>query len=197
MTASDTRLADPRPVYAASAAWVAELLAGVTSEQLALPTPCTEFDVRTLCTHLVGVADRSVALGEAGSIDGVSSLAEVFTAADFAARTESAKAAWADDAVLDRVMTVPWGQVQGRGILWAYTNEFLVHGWDLAVATGQAAEADQAVAEATAAVARVFIPAEIRTDPGVPFDTVVEPRADAGATERLANWAGHRSTGWV
>ena len=47
-------------------------------------------------------------------------------------------AVWADDARLDALVTVPWGRVPGRAAVWGYMREALVHGWDLAVATGQA-----------------------------------------------------------
>ncbi len=55
---------------------------------------------------------------------------------------------------------------------------------------------DPALVEPTAAVARQFIGADIRV-PGVPFAPVVTPRADAGPTERLANWSGRVSAPWV
>jgi uncharacterized protein (TIGR03086 family) len=80
--------------------------------------------------------------------------------------------------------------VPGRGAVGAYTSETLVHGWDLAVATGQDSEADPELAEAVLALARWAIPAEPRGG-HVPFAQPVEPAAGAGATERLANWSGH------
>ena len=79
----------------------------------------------------------------------------------------------------------------GRVALWGYIGEALVHGWDLAVATGQRTEADPEVATATLAAAQTILPAAIRGG-DVPFAAVVEPAPDAGPTERLANWAGHR-----
>ena len=67
-----------------------------------------------------------------------------------------------------------------------------MHGWDLAVATGQPSEADPALVEAVAGITRAFIPAEQRGG-AVPFGPVVEPRPEAGPTERLANWSGRPS----
>ena len=66
-----------------------------------------------------------------------------------------------------------------------------MHGWDLAVATGQHSEADPAIAEAGLAVGQQILPANFRGGP-VPFAEVVASTPDAGPTERLANWAGHR-----
>ncbi|GMA41450.1 hypothetical protein GCM10025883_34950 [Mobilicoccus caccae] len=72
--------------------------------------------------------------------------------------------------------------------------EVLAHGWDLATAAGLPAEAPAEIAEAGLAAARATLPAEPRgMANGVPFDAVVEPAADAGPTERLANWLGRVS----
>jgi uncharacterized protein (TIGR03086 family) len=101
------------------------------------------------------------------------------------------RAVWADDTLLDRPTTVPWGTLPGRATIWGYLNEALVHGWDLAVATGQDPEADPALVGAALAAVQRFLPADMRGGE-IPFNPVVEPAPDAGPTERLANWSGHR-----
>lgn len=190
-------LDDPRPAFRAATAWVVELLDGVSDDQLDSPTPCDEFDVRTLSAHLVAVAERAAALAEGVDIRTMASIAEQFDARTYAAFIDQALDSWSDDAKLSAMVQVPWGEVPGAGALWGYVSETLVHGWDLAVATGRPPEADAELAETTLGVARQFIPAAIRTDPGVPFGPVVEPRPEAGPTERLANWTGRQSVGWV
>lgn len=190
-----TQPADPRPFYATATAWMADLLAGVDDDQLDNPTPCTDFDVQTLSAHIVGTARRAVALGAGIDVTSVPSIADRHDAVSYAKAVAEAIALWSDDAKLSAMVTVPWGQVPGAGALWGYVNETLVHAWDLAEATGQPTEGDPEAADVTLAVAQRFIPAEIRDDPGVPFAPVVEPRPDAGPTERLANWSG-RSAAW-
>lgn len=196
MTTFDVQTIDPRPIYLGATAWVTNLLSAVREDQHELPTPCDEFDVRTLSSHLIGTVGRIIAIAELGSPDSVSSVAPEHDAATFARLADDAQRAWADDALLDKVVSAPWGETPGRIALWGYINEAFVHGWDLAVATGQAAEADVALVEPTAAVWCGFLPAEMR-GAGVPFEAVVEPRAEAGATERLANWSGRSVRGWV
>ena len=189
-------ITDPRTVYAGATAWVTDLLRAVREDQLSLPTPCDEFDVRRLSQHLIGTVARAVAIAEIGDVESVSAFSAEFDAATFQRLADRAQQVWADDALLAKPVRVPWGEVPGGGALWGYVNEALVHGWDLAVATGQDAEADPALVEPTAAVARRFIGADIRV-PGVPFKSVVEPREQAGPTERLANWSGRDASRWV
>jgi uncharacterized protein (TIGR03086 family) len=197
MTATTApQLIDPRPVYLGATAWVTSLLRAVSEHQHDLPTPCDEFDVLALSSHLVGTVGRIVAIAELGSPDSVSPLSPEHDADTFARLAERAQRVWADDALLDRPVTGPWGEAPGRFALWGYTNEALVHGWDLAVATGQPAEADPALVGPTAAVMRDFLTGDARV-PGVPFAAVVMPRAEAGPTERLANWSGRSARGWV
>ncbi|WP_374610793.1 TIGR03086 family metal-binding protein [Gordonia sp. (in: high G+C Gram-positive bacteria)] len=188
--------ADPRPAFRVATAWMTALLTGITDDQLEAPTPCEDLDVRTLSAHVVATAERARALADGLDVRTMRTIAEEHDAATYSALVEAALEGWADDASLTRMVQVPWGEVPGAGALWGYVSETLVHGWDLAVATGQPAEADPETAEATLAVAQQFIPAEIRTDPNVPFGVVVEPRPGAGPTERLANWTGRDPAGW-
>jgi len=159
------------------------------------PTPCPEFDVRALLGHLVATVERARVIGEGGDPFSVplviTGVADGSWADTYAAATEKMWTVWSDDDRLDAPVTAPWGTIPGRAAIWGYLNETLVHGWDLAVATGQDSEADPDLAGAVLAVAERIIPADHRGD-GVPFAPVVDPAPSAGPTERLANWAGHR-----
>lgn len=191
---------DPRPLYRTALDWTTGLAAAVTEDQMSLPTPCAEFDVRALIGHLVGTVRRGHAAAAGLDVMAVNvdlpDLAD--PAGDFAAGAKAAVDAWAaDDSLLDAMITVPWGTVPGRGVLIGYLNETLVHGWDLAAATGQDWEADPDVVDVVAQIFPQFLRADIRDADDVPFGRVVEPRPGAGPTERLANWSGRRSTEWL
>jgi uncharacterized protein (TIGR03086 family) len=116
-------------------------IAAVTSEQMTNPTPCTDFDARAMIGHLTGMLDRTAALGNAtdpfavpGVVEGIPDEEWPVAWAESAARTH---AAWADDAVLERIITMPWAALPGAAMLATFINEVTVHTWDLAVATGQ------------------------------------------------------------
>jgi uncharacterized protein (TIGR03086 family) len=186
---------DPRSGYRAALDWVTGLTAAVRPDQLELPTPCPEYDVRALLGHLICTVRRARAIADGTSPFAVPTIvadvADDALATTYAGDAKRALDAWAADALLDTIVTVPWGQVPGRGAVGAYTNETLVHGWDLAVATGQGCEADPELATAILAVARRAIPADPRGGE-VPFAPPVEPAPGVGPTEQLANWSGHR-----
>lgn len=181
---------DPRPFYGRALTWVRSLTAELDPARLGDPTPCPEFDVRALLGHLVCTVERARIVAEGGD---PLTVPHVVTGADlpaaYATGAEKALAAWAGDDRLERTVRVPWGEVPGRSAVWAYANETLVHGWDLAVATGQDPEADPDVVEPVRAVFETLLPAEPRGG-HTPFAPVVPPRPDAGPTERLANWSG-------
>ncbi len=192
---TDTVL-DPRPAYSAATAWAQSLLEGLTADQLGRPTPCGELDVRALAGHLTAHCLQVTALAETGTVGGVPNTVAEHDAATYGEARARSISAWSSEP-LDGTVTAPWGTASGAEALATYVNEALVHGWDIAVATGQSAEIpDGAVAAAALDTARVAIPAELRTVPGFPFGPVVEPRDAAGPTERLANWNGRSATGW-
>ncbi|MET0147561.1 MAG: maleylpyruvate isomerase N-terminal domain-containing protein, partial [Acidimicrobiales bacterium] len=47
---------DPRAVFGRAFATARTVLDGIGPDQFDLPTPCTEYDVRTLAGHLLAVA---------------------------------------------------------------------------------------------------------------------------------------------
>jgi uncharacterized protein (TIGR03086 family) len=183
---------DPRPLYRAARAWVQSLLDEVSPEQLDLPTDCPEFDVRALAGHLVATVHKLAVIGDGGD---PFSLPHVVTgipdeiAATYAEAERDLWSVWDDDAVLSARVRAPFGAVAGAAAMWGFLNETLVHGWELARATGQEAEADPELAEPALAVIERLLPAAPRGGQ-LPFGPVVEPAAGAGPTERLANWSG-------
>jgi len=198
-----TDLPDLRPQLARAQQWVETLIAGVAPEQFGNPTPCEEFDVRTLIGHLYTGAQRTEVMargGDARSVPFVVDLADGdLTAGDLAAgyheRIEASRRAWSV-ADLNATVTAPWGRAPGAVALGVYLQEALTHGWDLAVATGQPSEADRDLAEAALVAGKAALPAEQRGG-SIPFGPVVEPDPDATPTERMVNWTGRSTARWA
>jgi len=186
---------DPRPLYLRAVAQTEITVAAVTPDQLGLPTPCPEYDVRTLLAHITGGLTRTALVGE-GDPDALArpSMAEGVPddawPAAYRAAAARAAAAWSDDTKLDALVEVPWGKVPGRIALSGYVQEVLAHGWDLAKATGQPTEGDPELATWALAISGRILPPEIRGQEGVPFGPVVEVPADAGPYTQLAAWLG-------
>ena len=180
-------------MYFAAVAQLGRLVAGVRPDQLDAATPCSEYDVRALLGHLLAGLRRVTAVGT-GS-EALDRLTEVTGIPDdgwssaYQADEAALREVWADDALLDRVMTLPFGTMPGRGALGGFLIETATHGWDLAAATGQEAALDPGVAEAALELARQFIPAEPRGGP-MPFGSVVPVPEGRGPYAQLAGWLG-------
>jgi uncharacterized protein (TIGR03086 family) len=185
---------DPRDMYLRAAAQTETIIAAVRPEQESLPTPCTAWDVRTLLSHLVGVATRVALVGE-----GADALRQPpfgggqDWAADFHAAVKRSAAAWADDAKLTAEFSLPWGRVSGGAALSGYVRELLTHGWDLATATGQPSELDPELGAFALEVARRALPADGRE--GIPFGPVTPAPAGSGVYAQLAAWLGRTPPG--
>jgi uncharacterized protein (TIGR03086 family) len=169
------------------------IVAEVGPGQLGLPTPCPEYDVRVLLSHMVGGLTRVAIAGEGG--DALARPAQAGDVPDdgwlpaYRAATARATAAWADDATLDAMVEVPWGKIPGRFAIAGYIQEILTHGWDLARATGQPTELDPELAAWALTGARRVLPAEPRGG-DIPFGPVIEVPSDAGPYAQLAAWLG-------
>jgi uncharacterized protein (TIGR03086 family) len=183
---------DPRPQLHAAFDQASRLVAGVSPSRLGDPTPCDQFDVRDLGLHLVGVARRVAAVGRGEAQEGpvdVSGVDGEGLAKAFDEARQEAFASWADDAALEREVTLPWATLPGTLAAAIYTLELTAHGWDLAAATGQLDVLDPGLAEVSLAVAAQVLPPEPRGDE-IPFGPVVEVPADAPVYDRLAGYLG-------
>jgi uncharacterized protein (TIGR03086 family) len=191
--------ADPRPLFFRAADQAVALIGAVGTGDLDRPTPCTEYDVRTLVGHLLTVLRRITTVAEGGEALSVPSVttgvADAQLAATAVADAGRLADVWADDAVLDRPLTLPFGTMPGRGAALAYTQELTVHAWDLATALGRPELLDESLPTVLEPMARQFVPAEVRGGP-VPFGPVIDVPAEAGPYARLVGWLG-RDPNWV
>lgn len=188
----------------APAAQVTALVTGVADDQLSGPTPCPQMTVAQLLEHIRGLA------------------IEFTNAATKATRpptddepggrpppsAENLPADWRDEipselAALAGAWQLPdaWeGDTTAGGVTWPAEvmglvafNELVVHGWDLAVATGQAYRPD----DTTLAVSHDFL-SETANDPvsrGEIYGPVVPVPDDAPLLDRVVGLAG-RNPDW-
>ncbi len=174
-----------------------DLIGGITREQWSRPTPCTEWDVRELVAHL---SDGNHLFAAALADDAALPVRERAGVDDnhdpVAAYRESAEAvvaAFRRPGALGRTVQVPFGTVPGAVAVHLRLTEILVHGWDLAQATGQVAAFPDDLAEQELAFTRDALGA---LPPGrSPFAPPTPAPDTAPALDRLAACLGRRLPG--
>ena len=174
---------------------VARVAGNVADDQLGAPTPCTEYSVSDLLNHLIGL---SVAFRDAAHKTGGSTTPEAALAAGLdpqwrttlPRRLDELVEAWkAPDAWTGMTaaggVDLP-GEVAGLVAL----DEIVLHGWDLARATGQEYHCDpvttQVILEFTQQSAT---PEESDSREGI-FGPVVAVADDAPLFDRALGYAG-------
>jgi uncharacterized protein (TIGR03086 family) len=174
------------------------LIAGINAAQAGLPTPCPDWDVRALVRHLAGQDLRNFLAAVRGETADWQAPAEEVGddwAGTFRDRAAQLRAAWRA-ADLDQEIAMPGGgHAPMRSRADQQIAELTMHGWDLAVATGQSAGLDPALAEHSLNWSHGMLRPEHR-GPGRAFGHEVHVAADAPAYQRLAGWFG-RDPGWT
>jgi len=160
-------------------------IASVAPGQEHLPTPCPDFDVSRIVDHLVGWAHSFAARLTGGSDPGDPNdyRAGASPAAEFQQAAQAIVAAYREGSEPSRKLPI--------GFL---IMEFLVHGWDLATATGRSAEFRPAAADLALATGRQMLQPEYR-GAGKSFGDEVEVSDAAGPVDRLVAFLG-RDPGW-
>jgi uncharacterized protein (TIGR03086 family) len=185
------------PAFERAVTSTAEIVKAVPGGQLDAPTPCTEWDVRALLNHITGtlwlaeglLGDQPPRYPMAPGGLPPADLAGADPAAAYAEAAAAALAAAAGDA-LTRVHVTPLGEMPGPVLAGFTTLDILVHGWDLAVATGQPADLDGRLAAHVLGFAgQSLATAESR---GGRIGPAVPVAADAPVTQRLVAFLGRR-----
>lgn len=160
------------------------VLANAAPERLSAPSPCEGWDAQGVIDHVV--AGNQLVQQRAGR-------EPVPLPEDAqAAYTQSAAAAhevFAAPDGLSRVFETRAGSIPGTVFISLRTIDAFVHGWDLAVATGQAADLDPEMARELLAVAKQLMTPQFR-GPGRSFAEEQSCPDDRPPADRLAAFLG-------
>ena len=170
------------------------LLGRVASEigpdDLDAPTPCASFSVRGVLDHMTTGATVFAAAFRGQPAPDLSG--KLDQAADVVARAGGALSglmeAIRSPGALERTIASPFGPMPGDAFARFVVLDGLVHGWDIAIATGQGYEPSDALVFEADAFARQAIAPKMRD--GDTFADPVDPPSGASPIERLAAFTG-------
>jgi uncharacterized protein (TIGR03086 family) len=175
---------DPLAQYEQLGPVLGGVIAGIRPAQLDDPTPCSELTVRGVLEHMISGATAFAAayrgheptpVGTSDPIVGVQTALNDLTGAISA------------PGALDRTIAAPFGDVDGETFARFIVLDGLVHGWDMATATGQPyAPPDELVAAVDSFAHQAIDPLR----DGTTFAAAVDPPAGATPIERLAAYTG-------
>jgi len=164
------------------------LIAGIGAAQWSASTPCTEWTVRDVVTHLVGVnrVHTAFLLEQPSPVRGENPLG------DDPVATYRASVAALLDAVrlpgaLDRTVESRLGNATGADRLRWRIADLLVHAWDMTEATGQQLDLPDDLAERSLVFAKAALVEGARVGRFAPAQQVAD---DAPAIERLVAFSG-------
>jgi uncharacterized protein (TIGR03086 family) len=123
------------------------VISGIGAGQWSAPTPCPAWTVADVTDHVLAGnelfasalrTDRTPSSSPAHHAgEGTGTTGRL---AAYRRSIVDLREAFADPGALDRIVSVPFGQVPGAVALHLRVIELVVHGWDLARATGQCIE---------------------------------------------------------
>jgi len=174
------------------------LIDNVRPDQWTAPTPCTEWNVRQLVQHMAGgnvifasIATRQRPKGpvtqEERDIDRLGD----DPAAGFRASGQQMHDAFSAPGFLEGQYETPMLDMRpGSALVHMRTNELLVHGWDLARATGQPANLPEDLSERALTLWQQRLGSAPREN--TPFGEERPVADDAPASDRLAAYLGRQ-----
>ncbi len=189
--------------FGPTCALVRDLVVGTTDDQLGDRTPCPEYSVGDICHHLMGLtlafslSARKQPMPGDGQPSGDAAQLEPGWRDQVVSQLDDLATGWADPAAYEGMTQA--GPIELPGFIAAQValNEVVLHGWDLAVATGRSYEPDPAAVQVCLDFVSSFEPPEdAPTDGPTLFEPPVPVPDDAPALHRLLGAAG-RDPGWT
>ena len=140
-------------LMAAAATETARVVGNVNAAELDSKTPCTGWDLRTLLNHTIlwtaySAEQRAYGRSVAEDLMSRDFTAEPGFAADYQAQVARAVQAWSDPKAWEGSRGVMGSETPAAEIAAMLISETVLHGWDIARATGQDYHCDAGLAEA-------------------------------------------------
>jgi uncharacterized protein (TIGR03086 family) len=187
---------------APAARQLAELVARVTDAELAKPTPCPAYTLGDLIEHVGGMALAFAAAarkdfgpdtdrGPAGDAARLAPGWPQRIPRDLAALA----AAWAEPGAWAGPTRIAGGEAPAEVVGLTAADELVVHGWDVARATGQPYEGDPAAVAAARQFLGMFASPDVPAGPEVPFGPARPAADDAPLLDQVLALAG-RDLDW-
>ncbi len=166
------------------------LVRGIAPDQWDTPTPCSEWNTRQLVNHTTWAMHmfESVHNGTAPR-PGEDDLLGDDPAGSFDAQAARTVGAWkAVDP--ESMVTVGPGPMPAPMAMNINLLDTFTHGWDIATATGQAANLEEGLSARVLAGAQMLLNPEVRSFAG--FDDAIEVAGGASSAEQLIAYLGRR-----
>lgn len=181
----------PRDQLATILPAVADVVDGIDDRQLTAPTPCRRFRVEDLLEHMLVLGGTFGHLfrgedppAEQATWTGRGSVPRT----EFRTTMERLLTGVESHGAMERLITAPVGRMPGEQFARFVALDGLVHGWDLAVASGQAYEPPDDVVAAVHVFAMSAITPELRD--GDTFAAEIAPSPEATPMQRLVAFTG-------
>lgn len=139
------------------------VLASLSDDQLAAPTPCDSWNVAEVVNHLINgqhFFTAAVTGNPPFTPDAGRTADELRT--NFEASSAALVAAFSADGALAKTVTLPFGELPGAAVMGIAMRDAFVHGWDVARATGQSSDLAPELATAILANSRQTVPDSMR-----------------------------------
>ncbi|MFV0524974.1 MAG: TIGR03086 family metal-binding protein [Acidimicrobiales bacterium] len=174
---------------------------GVDDDRLADPTPCAGYDVAALRDHVLGwlqffAAALTDPAGAGTRPDPASFALGDATAADVVRRAEADIARAVADGAAGELVVMSAARMAGDGVLAMALGEYIIHAWDLAVATGRPYPAPEEAISPAHEFLRGMVTPDYRGPESGFFDAEVAVPADSSALDQLLGFAG-RDPRWT
>ncbi|MEZ5343711.1 MAG: TIGR03086 family metal-binding protein [Acidimicrobiales bacterium] len=167
------------------------VLANVSADQLAKPTPCASWDVAALIDHIIGAQGffQAAVEGKPPSPPESSPSAGDYLAA-YDKATNSCLSAFNVEGVLEGTVKAPFGDMPGMAFMGLAINDTLTHGWDLAKATGQSTDIAPELSAMVLKQVEASFQESFRGEEGAPFGPAKPAPANATNADKLAAFLG-------